>query len=541
MQTLTLPTLETYARHLRATAGWLVESIRHGNGGSCAHFSVASGWSRPYPETTGYLIPTLLELDPQLPELGLRERALGLGDWLLSIRNADGAWDAGLHPPRGRARSSVFNSCQVLDGLVALHRATGESRWLDAAHRGATWATGLQGADGLWSHRDYDSSGTPSYYTQALWPLLEVWKETGDETLRTKAEAALLKILQRRREQGSFAAWGFGGRDRAFTHTIAYTLRGILECSRLLDAWDDVGVQAVPALERLLRKAELSGGRLPGELDGDWNATRRFVCLTGNVQTATNLLLWEQREKDLRIVNAAAKLIDVVCAAQSLRKPLVGHRGAVAGSQPAWGRYMALRHPNWAAKFHCDALMQITAPHRGRARRGMRLLLTAGHDRALHAIALAELCARDGHELASILVVSPWSWKRLRSLARQRGRGFVLSAARRLAGRTAGMPTEQAMEAQLAELGVTHRSLRSWARERGVPLHGVSRLDDARAVRLARDASADMALYGGGGILRQTFLDAVGGPVLNAHSGPLPQVRGMNACEWSLLLAILPR
>ncbi len=361
MPTLTLPTLETYARHLGATAGWLVESIENGAGGSCAHYSVASGWSRPYPETTGYLIPTLLELGPRLPELGLRERAFGLGEWLLSIQNDDGAWNAGLHPPRGAARSSVFNTCQVLEGLVALHRASGQGRWLEAAHRGASWAVELQGSDGLWSHCDYDSGGTPSYYTQALWPLLEVWKETGDARIRANVEAALAAILERRRERGSFAAWGFGGRERAFTHTIAYTLRGILECSRILDAWDDIGVQAVPALERLLRKTELSRGRLPGELDGNWRATRRFVCLTGNAQTATNLLLWEQREKDLRIVNAAAKLVDVVCASQRLRNSLTGRRGAVAGSQPVWGRYMALRYPNWAAKFHCDALAQLCA------------------------------------------------------------------------------------------------------------------------------------------------------------------------------------
>jgi hypothetical protein len=32
-------------------------------------------------------------------------------------------------------------------------------------------------------------------------------------------------------------------------------------------------------------------------------------------------------------------------------------RGAVAGSSPIFGRYMAFRYPNWAAKFFMDALM----------------------------------------------------------------------------------------------------------------------------------------------------------------------------------------
>src|SRR2546429_684052 len=49
---------ETYERHLAATAGWLLKSIDHGKGGSCAYFWLPGGWSRPYPETSGYLIPT---------------------------------------------------------------------------------------------------------------------------------------------------------------------------------------------------------------------------------------------------------------------------------------------------------------------------------------------------------------------------------------------------------------------------------------------------------------------------------------------------
>jgi hypothetical protein len=38
-----------------------------------------------------------------------------------------------------------------------------------------------------------------------------------------------------------------------------------------------------------------------------------------------------------------------------------GLRGAVAGSAPLWGDYMRMRYPNWAAKYHCDALMGVMA------------------------------------------------------------------------------------------------------------------------------------------------------------------------------------
>ena len=59
------------------------------------------------------------------------------------------------------------------------------------------------------------------------------------------------------------------------------------------------------------------------------------------------------------LVNAACKLVDLVCSRQWLHSPIGGLRGAVAGSSPPWGGYMALRYPNWAAKFHADALVAL--------------------------------------------------------------------------------------------------------------------------------------------------------------------------------------
>ena len=353
-----LPTLDTYARHLRASAQWLLRSVRHGRGGSCAHFGLHAGWSRPYPETTGYLVPTLLRLEPHLPDLPLRPAAERAGRWLLTLQNPDGSWNGGLHPARA-SRPSVFNTGQILKGLVALHRAGAPGPWLDAARRGARWlATGV-GYDGLWTGGDYRSASTPSYYTHVAWPMLEVWSETRESDVRAAAVRVLQALLARRRDNGAFEGWGFGAGERAFTHTIAYTLRGLLESARLLDDWEGYGAPAVQALERMLRKAELAGGRLPGELDLEWRATSRAQCLTGSAQTALNLLLWERRERDLRIVSAAARLVDAVCATQRLDHPIAGVRGAVAGSWPVWGRYMSLRYPNWAAKYHCDALLLL--------------------------------------------------------------------------------------------------------------------------------------------------------------------------------------
>jgi hypothetical protein len=350
------PTLERYDRHLAATADWLLRSVCSGEG-SRAYATPVGVWSRAYPETTGYLIPTLLELSEQLDGYPGEDRALELGAWLLSIQDTGGWWNAGLHPPKRRS-PSVFNTAQVLHGLVALHDLTGESRWLEAAVRAGRWLRGGLGPGGVWDEIDYRAAGTPSYYAFAAWPMLAVAQRADDAEIRAGALGVLDAIVARRLPNGAFAKWGFEPDKPAFTHTIAYTLQGLIESARLLDDWSRYGEPAEQGLVELARRAELSAGLLPGRLSDDWRPAASFVCLTGNAQSALCVLQWEERRADLRLVNAAARLVDAVCDAQRLRGP-GAVRGAVAGSSPLRGRYMALRYPNWAAKFHCEALLRL--------------------------------------------------------------------------------------------------------------------------------------------------------------------------------------
>lgn len=170
----------------------------------------------------------------------------------------------------------------------------------------------------------------------------------------------------------------------------------------------------------------------------------------------------------------------------------------------------------------------------------MRVLLTAGYDRAPQVLALAELLRRRGVTVAGVIVVSPLRWKRLTAMVRQRGYRSLLPAARRLAGRRPSSEGDGPIEIYLRQQSIRHRSLKRWCRDYGVTRCVVPTLNGTAAVAFARSANIDGVLYGGGGILHRGFLEAVGGRVLNAHSGPLPGVRGMNACEWSILLGLHP-
>jgi folate-dependent phosphoribosylglycinamide formyltransferase PurN len=175
----------------------------------------------------------------------------------------------------------------------------------------------------------------------------------------------------------------------------------------------------------------------------------------------------------------------------------------------------------------------------------LRVWLTAGFDRAVPAVALAELLRRDGVGVAGILVVSPYQITRVRQLIRQRGLTVLGPAARRLLGRSAGARGDAApadpLVAFAKEHGIDERSLSRWARRHGVPYHRVSSLNHPRALAAIRASAADGVLYAGGGILKPAFLEAARGRVLNAHAGPAPEIRGMAACEWALLLGLPPQ
>ena len=352
--------------HLAATAGWIEQSIAKGKGGSCAYYSPAGGWSRPYPETTGYLIPTLLALAQALPGFRGEERAHELGAWLLSIQDADGWWHGGVHGGKKEGAPSVFNTAQILQGLVALHDHSDDERWLSAALAGAGWLADEIDASGLWPGGDYRSDVTPSYYAYAAWPMLEVAVRGDSPQIRAAAEGALAAILERRRPNGTFAGWGFVEGKPAFTHTIAYTLQGLIGAAKLLGDWDRYGEPTEAAMLALARLAEAADGRLPGRIDDEWSPAARYVCLTGNAQIALCLLDWNEREPAPERNRIAAGLVEAVCAAQRLRAPVGGVRGAVGGSSPIWGGYMVLRYPNWAAKYHCDALMRLLGTLAGR-------------------------------------------------------------------------------------------------------------------------------------------------------------------------------
>src|SRR6267378_645768 len=539
--------------HLVEAAHWLAQAQDvTGDGGVSGRYSLRSGWSSSYPETTGYIIPTFLslakELDPRF-----HDRAERCINFLKAIQLPDGAFPAGeLH--ENRSRPSVFNTAQILHGLTAWHAKTRDADIGDAAARAANWLTSQQDADGCWRTNIY--GGVTTYTAHASCWLAEAGRHFSvDEWMRGASRHLDWVLSHVDHDTGWIDRAGFDEEDhqkrKAATHTIAYTVWGLLDLSQSLRRQDGFSA-AKTAAERIARRLELSGW-LAGELDSQWKASRSdYACLTGNAQMA---LVWFRLAKiggDARFTNAAIKAIDLVKSAQSMHSSDPGIRGGIPGSAPVWGHYMYMGLPNWAPKFFIDALQAKRDALAAAARRSESRwpvpedvpdAIAPIRQPAQSPLRVVMLSSPDSHKVPQMTRVwANWGFRPTSVVIEHRNEpGVFTRLARRM--RTDGImkPARNAVMQRLPKPAATRAERRvptdvvAFCDAEGIPVIHVGPLSNPDAVAAVRSLAPDLLVHAGAGILRRDLLAVPRLGTLNAHMGILPRYRGMNVSEWACL------
>lgn len=344
--------------HLAAAAAWLCRAQDlSGDGGIIGRYRLDHGWTSSYPETTGYIIPTFLDLATQL-DPAYMERAERCVAFLLATQLDSGAFPAG-EIATNRSKPSPFNTAQIINGLQAWHVSREAPEVLAAAVRAGRWLVAEQDSDGAW--RQWFYHNTPATYAAHLtcW-LAELGRYCDDRAMLDSARRHLDWVLrQRSAESAWFDQCGFTREEQdlriADLHTIAYTLAGVLKTAQVLG--HDAAIDAVRDAARQLAGVLEREQWLPGMLDWQWRARADSACLTGNAQVALIWMALYRLDSDAAWLRAARTALDLVKRAQLMHTDNPDLRGAIPGPDPLWGWYNDGAMPNWAAKFFIDALL----------------------------------------------------------------------------------------------------------------------------------------------------------------------------------------
>ena len=335
---------------LNSVVRWIVDAQRP-DGGIPAYYSLLTGFSESYPEVTGYIVPTLYDFAKESRDadaLASAERATG---WLLSLQMPTGAFPGGLHGHDNHP--SIFNTGQILQGLVRAYAETSQPEIRQSSLAAGDWLINVQQPDGCWSGPGAYQDASHTYYSMVAWSLAELSGRTGERQYAVAAEKNLDWVLSHFRASGWVDGINLKGHP-TYLHFIAYVLQGALECAILQRRADAIDAAANSAWI-LLRKFETNKS-LAGAYDSDFSNGRTFACLTGNAQMSCVWLRLFEITGDLRYLNAALKINEMLKQAIPARGPK-GIAGGVAGSYPLWGLYQPFRYISWGCKFFADALL----------------------------------------------------------------------------------------------------------------------------------------------------------------------------------------
>ena len=269
-----------------------------------------------YPEVTGYYIPTLIRW-------GYRELAIDYAKWLISIQHDDGSWyDTFDQMPY------VFDTAQILKGLLAAYSIWPDENVKNSIIRGAMWLAGNIQHDGRLKAADESIWKMPKAYSElihlyCLSPIREVGIQFSKLELLEMVDLSIDYYKQNHMEE----ILHFD----LLSHFYAYVMEALVDLGEL---------ELVKAAMNNIANFQTEDGAVPGYNDVHW------VCSTGLFQLA---LTWF-RVGDIERGN---KAFSYACR---LQNESGGWYGSYPSVEDESNDYFAASEISWAVKYFLDAL-----------------------------------------------------------------------------------------------------------------------------------------------------------------------------------------
>lgn len=343
--------------HLKETMNWMMiaQDVTSCNGVSAYFDTSNKKWGQTYCETTGYIIETFINYFHDTLNKEYLIRAKKMGDWEISVQCKDGSF--GEKHRFGVIKKKIFNTGQIVIGLISLYKETREKKYLTSAVKAGEWLLSQQENDGSWIN--FTTQGPKTYHTRVAWPLILLQKETGDKRY---LEAGLKNVdwaLKQQKENFWFDNTSLSEENCPWTHLIAYTISGLIEIY-LLQGKNNKRIfeSFYGASNKLLEiYTKTYPNYLPCSFDENWQTKDNYSCLTGNAQLAIIWMQIYEITKERKFLDGSLKIIEQIKKTQILNTNKIEIKGGVFGSFPISGDYAPFKLINWASKFFVDALL----------------------------------------------------------------------------------------------------------------------------------------------------------------------------------------
>ncbi len=319
------------------------------------------GWCPSYPETSGYIIPSLYNFSRLSQDLQWAERARRIADWQIDIQLDSGAVMSGYVGQNDNVvLPAVFNTGQVIFGWLRAAQETGDERFLDAARRAGEFLLSNQSPKtGTWekglSPYLTKSHSHRTYNVRTAWALHALGKQLDRNDFVDGALTNANFIVSSQAENGWLDSNCLLDANIPLLHTIAYSARGLLEIglaeqdSLIIDASRKIADGVIASLGE--------DGFLAGRFDRDWQPAVDWTCPTASAQLGIVLgkLGHSQNEPDYLL-----QMRGILNSLLPLQISDTGKSyldGGLFGSVPIENRYGRYQLLNWAAKFFADLIM----------------------------------------------------------------------------------------------------------------------------------------------------------------------------------------
>lgn len=345
----------------RAAVEWILRAQVAGKDGgvSLGYFpcDIETGWRPSYPETTGYIITSLLTFSQRFNDTNAAIQALRMANWEADIQMVSGAVQGGPVCAREEQSPCAFNTGMVLDGWVSAYIHGRDNRILNAARRAADWLAADLSHEGYFrTNGKFVNPGLiKTYNVLCAWSIYRIGEIFPDSDYQSTAIRVVEAAIRQQQPNGWFANNCLTRPEAPLLHTISYTLQGILEVG--ISAKREDFVQSCRRSVDALLSRMSSDGFMPGRFFADWSPACFSSCLTGSAQLAIVCYRMYEYSRERRYLNAAELLTNYLKSLQCLHSANPALNGALPGSFPFFGSYMTAGYPNWATKYLLDALM----------------------------------------------------------------------------------------------------------------------------------------------------------------------------------------